>query len=150
MRLPTGKPGFSEDGVTNLLEYLTLSGVLMILLVIMLFTVNAVFMEGPANNLCNHAFVDIGNGISTRIVDMYVISPANGTISTKFDIPDDVAGRDYRVEMELERANQQIVVSGGGIQRVVSIAGIGATKGVTGSTTGSGLNIIEYNSEGYD
>ncbi len=138
-----------DDAVTNLMEYLILSGMLLLLLVMVMFTVNAVFMEGPADTLQYHAFIDIGNGISTRIVDMYVIAPTSGTISTKFDIPDDVAGREYLVEADLAGADQRILVSSGDIRSNVSIAGIGATRGVTGNTTGAGWNIIEYSSEGF-
>lgn len=131
------------------MEYLILSGMLLLLLVMVMFTVNAVFMEGPADTLQYHAFIDIGNGISTRIVDMYVIAPTNGGISTQFDIPDDVAGREYLVEADLERAKQRILVSSGDIRSSISIAGIGATRGVTGNTTGAGWNVIEYSSEGF-
>ncbi|ABN58299.1 conserved hypothetical protein [Methanoculleus marisnigri JR1] len=121
---------------------------LLLLMVVMIFTVNAVFMEGPANNLRYHAFVDIGNGVSTRIVDLYVIAPGNGTIATKFDIPDDVAGADYFVNVDMTRANQVIQVQGGGIQSKIAIAGIGATRGVIGNTTGAGWNMIQYDSSG--
>jgi len=51
------------------------------------------------------AFTDIGNGVSTRIVDVYAIAPRDGMNSTKFDIPDDIAGKDYSVR---DRAGQQI------------------------------------------
>ncbi len=133
------------------MEYLILSGMMLLLLVMVMFTVNAVFMKGPADTLQYHAFIDIGNGISTRIVDMYVIAPTNGTISTTFDIPDDVAGREYLVEadVDLHGADQRILVSAGDIRSSIAIAGIGATRGVTGNTTGAGWNVIEYSSEGF-
>ncbi|WP_244987737.1 hypothetical protein [Methanoculleus chikugoensis] len=143
----------NEEGVTRLMEYVIVSGVLLLLMVIMIFTVNAVFMEGPANNLRYHAFVDIGNGVSTRIVDLYVIAPGNGTIATKFDIPDEVAGAGYFVSADVTDtgttgASQVIQVQGGGIQSKIAIAGIGATRGVTGNTTGAGWNMIHYDSSG--
>ena len=138
----------NEEGVSRLMEYVIVSGVLLLLMVVMIFTVNTVFMEGPANNLRYHAFVDIGNGVSTRIVDLYVIAPGNGTIATKFDIPDDVAGADYFVNAGMTGANQVIQVEGGGIQSRIAIAGIGATRGVTGNTTGAGWNMIHYDSSG--
>jgi hypothetical protein len=139
----------NEDGVTRLMEYLILTGLLLFLMIMMMFTVNAAFMEGPANNLRHHAYVDIGNGISTRIVDLYVVAPDNGTIATKFDIPDDVAGQDYFVTVGMSGASQEIRVQGGSIQSRVAIAGIGATKGVTGNTTGAGWNMIQYDWRGF-
>ncbi|MDD5418231.1 MAG: hypothetical protein PHV57_00090 [Methanomicrobiaceae archaeon] len=138
-----------EDGITNLMTYLIFTGVLLLFLIVTMFTVNAVFMEGPANTLCYHAFVDIGNGISTRIVDIYVVSPDNGTIVSKFDIPDDVVGREYLVALDTSQGVDQVVeVSGGSVRTAIHIAGIAETKGVTGRTTGTGLNVITYDSEG--
>ena len=142
----------NEEGVTRLMEYIIITGVLLLLMIVMMFSVNASIMEGPANKLRYHAFVDIGNGISTRIVDLYVIAPGNGTIETKFDIPDDVAGKGYFVDVWMEgenRAGQAIQVQGGSIKSKVAIAGIGATKGVVGNTTGAGWNMIQYDSKGF-
>ena len=141
----------NEEGVTRLMEYIIITGVLLLLMIVMMFSVNASIMEGPANKLRYHAFVDIGNGISTRIVDLYVIAPGNGTIETKFDIPDDVAGKGYFVDVWMEgenRASQAIQVQGGSIKSTIAIAGIGATRGVVGNTTGAGWNMIQYDSKG--
>jgi len=137
-----------ESGVANLVEYLTITGILMVLLIVTIFATNAIFMEGPADRLAYHSFVDVGNGIATRIVDIYVIAPDNGTITTNFDIPDDVASQDYFVEMAERGGDQKVVVSRGGVRSTISIAGIGATMGVTGSTTGSGINRLTYDSRG--
>lgn len=140
------------EGITSLLEYMSISGILILLMVVLMFTVNAVFMEGPANTLSYHSFTDIGNGISTRIVDLYIIAPYNGTIKTKFDIPDDVAGRDYVVKAlpssSGKGTDQLIEVRRGDIYSLTSIGGIGATRGVTGTTTGRGWNRIIYDSSG--
>ena len=149
---PRISEGMNEDGTTRLMEYVIISGVLLLLMVVMMFTVNAALMEGPADKLRYHAFVDIGNGVSTRIVDLYVIAPDNGTITTKFDIPDDVAGKGYFVEAWMEggnQANQAILVRSGSVQSKIAIAGIGATRGVTGTTTGAGWNVIQYDSGGF-
>jgi len=148
MRPCTTEPG-NEEGVTRLMEYIIVTGVLLVLMIVMMFTVNAVFMEGPAGELRYHAFVDIGNGVSTRIVDLYVIAPGNGTIATKFDIPDEVAGKGYFVDVGMTGASQAIQVQGGDIMSTVAIAGIGATRGVVGNTTGAGWNMIQYDSRGF-
>jgi hypothetical protein len=138
-----------SDGVTNLVEYITITGILLLLLVVVLFTVNSVFMQGPGDTLRYYAFTDIGNGMSVRIVDLYVIAPHNGTISTRFLLPRDVAGQDYFVRADLLGADQVIVVERGDVSSRINIAGIGATKGVTGNTTSSGWNLITYNSQGF-
>lgn len=140
----------SDEGVANLIEYLSISGILMVLLVIMMLYVNATLMEGPAYQLSYAAFTDIGNGISTRIIDVYVIRPDDGNITTKFDIPDDVAQQDYFVEIgsSVGSSDQVVDVSRNDITSTISLAGIGATRGVRGNTTGKGLNKITYDSKG--
>ncbi|NLA39491.1 MAG: hypothetical protein GX882_09015, partial [Methanomicrobiales archaeon] len=120
----------NEEGVTRVMEYIVITGVLLLLMTVMMLYANATLMEGPADRLRSHAFVDIGNGISTRIVDLYVIAPDNGTITTKIDIPGEVAGRGYFVETSLEGADQVIQVQAGDIQSRIVIAGIGATMGM--------------------
>ncbi len=139
------------NAVSNLIEYVSITGILIFLMVVMMITVNTHIMEGPANQLSYAAFTDIGNGVSTRIVDVYVIAPYNGTILTQFDIPDDVAQKDYFVEIgsTVGSTDQVVEVSRDTVRSSISLAGIGATKGVRGNTTGRGMNRISYSSEGY-
>jgi hypothetical protein len=126
------------------------SGILMALLVVMLLLVNSTFMETPVNTLTYVAFTDIGNGVSTRIVDVYALAPSDGSITTAFDIPDDVAGNDYSVLIGQGNnpINQDVEISRDLIDIHISLAGIGASRGVTGNTTGRGLNRISYDSGG--
>lgn len=142
-----------ESGVSNVLEYIIITGVLLLFLVITIPLVNDTFIERPTNLLTSHAYTDIGNGVSTRIIDLYAILPYgnNATIVTKFDVPDDVAGKDYMIEIvpgppDRPRDNRIIISGGSQISSTVSLAGIGETLFGTseGRTTASGLNSIEY------
>jgi hypothetical protein len=135
-----------------MIEYMMISGVLIALLIVMLLLVNTNIMENPANRLVYVAFTDIGNGVSTRIVDVYAIAPRNGTITTKFDIPEDIAGKDYFVEIGpgANPVDQDVMVSRGYLETHVALAGVGASRGVAGNTTGRGMNRISYDSEGFD
>jgi hypothetical protein len=141
----------AEEGLSSLLEYLSVSGVLVVLLIVVMFAVNAAFIQGPSDTLKFHQFTDIGNGVSVRIVDLYTIAPGNGTITTKFDLPNDVANQEYWVQLEPGRtgAAQRIMVTDYNLQSTIALGGIGATRPVTGETSGSGLNMISYNSGGY-
>ena len=148
----------NEKAVSNMIEYIIISGVLMLLMILTTLTLTSVIIERPVDQLSEYAFIDIANGISTRIVDLYVIAPhdrslianISGNVTTKFDIPDDVVGREYFVTVQSGPTGDQIVVYRGDIQRKVSLAGIGTTLGVAGSTSGHGLNIIEYESAGFE
>ncbi len=141
----------SESGVSDLIEYFIISGMMMILIIITILTITPVAIYHPVDQLSEYAFIDIGNGVSTRIVDLYVIAPEEvGNITSKFDIPDDVVGREYEVAIESDESGDVVSVSYGNIRRVVPLAGIGETLEVRGNTTGHGLNVIQYNSTGWD
>ncbi|MBN1432579.1 MAG: hypothetical protein JW931_07370 [Methanomicrobiaceae archaeon] len=145
-------PGMREkdEAISTVIEYLNVTAVLVVMMIVLTILTNSVIIEGPAENLKYHAFVDIGNGVSARIVDLYVVSPGNGRIVTSFDLPEDVANDEYTVKMDPTAvgAAQRIIVTDGYIKSTISIAGIGATKAVTGNTTGSGINRIIYDSRG--
>lgn len=140
----------TESAVANLIEYIMVSGVCMGLLVVMLLLVNTNIMENPADRVVYVAFTDIGNGVSTRMVDVYSLAPANGTIVSKFDIPDEIGGRSYFVEIVPGTTGHDVIVSRGDMNSRISLAGIGATTRGTagGNTTGAGMNIINYDSKG--
>jgi hypothetical protein len=149
-------PQNNEHAAANMIEYIMVSGVLMALLIVMMLLVNTNIMEAPADRLSFVAFTDVGNGISTRMVDVYAIAPTDGTISTSFDIPDDIAGKDYYVEVGTrnnpvngEPDSQFITVQRGYLQSSIDIAGIGASRGIAGNTTGRGMNRISYDSRGF-
>ncbi|NYT06141.1 MAG: hypothetical protein GKC04_07215 [Methanomicrobiales archaeon] len=139
-----------EEALSGLLEYISVTGVLMVMMIIIMFTVNTTLIENPSGSLKYNAFIDIGNGVSARIVDLYIVAPVNGTISTKFDLPDDVAGKNYIVQLEPGRlgVDQRIQVTDGKVTSTIALAGIGANRPVTGQTSGSGLNRITYDSRG--
>jgi hypothetical protein len=141
----------NESAVANMIEYLMISAVIMVLLIVMLLLVNTNIMENPANRVIYVSFTDIGNGVSTRMVDVYAIAPNDGDITTHFNIPDEIVGRGYFVELgaDTSSADQDITVSRGYLKAHIAIAGIAATRGVNGSTTGAGMNIISYDSEGF-
>jgi hypothetical protein len=138
-----------DAGVSNLIEYVLISGVLMVLIVVMMLMVNSTIMEGPINQVSYAAFTDIGNGVSTRIVDVYLTAPYNGTITTMYDLPDDVAGKDYFVEIGKTGSSQDVTVSRGYLRTTVSLTGVGSTRSVTGNTTARGINRISYDSRGF-
>lgn len=139
-----------DEAVSTVVEYMNITGILVVMMIVLTLLTNSAVIEEPADKLKYHAFVDIGNGVSARIVDLYVVAPAKGRIVTSFDLPEDVASEDYTVKMDPSAtgAAQQIIVTDGYTKSTISIAGIGATKAVIGNTTGSGLNRIIYDSGG--
>ena len=143
----------NDTAVVTLIEYVIVTGILLFLFVILMLLVNTNFMTDPANTLRYYAYTDIGNGVSTRIIDVYSIAPQNGTISTSFALPEDVGGMNYFVAIEPSSNlnDQDIMVWGNIISSNISLAEIDLTPQgtATGNTTGGGINMISYNSNGF-
>ena len=140
-----------DTGVANLIEYIMVTGILMALLIVMLLLVHANFVETPVNTITYSAFTDIGNGLSTRIVDIYAIAPENGNITSRFDLPDEIGRRSYGIEISGDTSGQTVDVSRDFIKTSVAMAGVGASKHgqAGGNTTGAGVNRLMYDSEGF-
>jgi hypothetical protein len=140
-----------DSGVATMIEYVMVSGVVMGLFIVMLLLVYANFVETPVTTITYSAFTDIGNGLSTRIVDIYAIAPGDGDITSNFDLPDEVGGRVYYVQISGDKSGQTVDISRDWIISHVALAGIGASEHGTagGNTTGAGVNKVSYNSKGY-
>jgi len=145
----SGQP--DDSGVATMIEYVMVTGVVMGLFIVMLLLVYANFVEAPVTTITYSAFTDIGNGLSTRIVDVYAIAPADGDITSSFDLPDEIGGRNYEIEISGDASGQTVDVSRDYILTHVAMAGIGATAHgkAGGNTTGSGVNRVSYDSKGY-
>lgn len=147
----THKAQAADAGVATLIEYVLVSGIIMGLFIVMLLLVHANFIELPVAIITYSAFTDIGNGISTRMVDVYAIAPETGNITSKFDLPDEIAGRGYVVEISGDARGQTVDISRDFTFTHVAMAGIGASRHgkSMGNTTGAGVNRISYDSEGF-
>jgi len=141
-----------------LIEYLLITSVLLLLMIIMTLSIVPVFIEGPLNRLNYYTYNDVGNGVSTRIVDLYSVIPEQNregyitryshtdvSVLSQFDIPGEIAGRGYYVEVvEGGTLHGVLIISGDTYRTQISLSGIGETIGVIGKTSGSGLNEISY------
>jgi len=139
----------NNNGVSSMQEYIMISSILMVLMVITVLTLTNSIILPPIDRLTEYSFIDIGNGVSTRIVDLYVIAPDEGNISTFYDIPDDIAGKEYFVAIESTNSGDQVSIFNEKIRRNISLSGISATLKVGGKTTGHGMNKITYRSEAF-
>jgi hypothetical protein len=134
-----------------MIEYVMVTGVIMGLFIVMLLLVFSNFVDSPVRTITYSAFTDIGNGLSTRIVDVYAIAPDDGDITSSFDLPDEIGGRSYVVEISGDTSGQTVDISRDLVVSQVAMAGIGATEhGLAGgNTTGAGVNRVSYDSKGY-
>ncbi|AFC99008.1 hypothetical protein Mtc_0237 [Methanocella conradii HZ254] len=139
-----------ESGVTPLVDYIITFIIASILFMIMLAMASTIFIDGPQRTVSRIQFTDIGNDLTTKIVDTYLIYPQSGEISTTFDIPMTVAGKDYRVDINRSITNpedKEIIVYSpyNGVSIYVTLNGVNSTVPVNGSTSSlSDTHVIYY------
>lgn len=141
----------NEEAVITAVEYIVITGILMVMLIITVLTVNHLFIEGPSDTLRYNSYLDTGERLSARIVDMEMLAPESGRIVTRLDIPREVAGKSFNVSINPEITGSggnmlSIAVGDGRVTCFVSV--IGGDGGVLkGNFTGYGY-VLEYDSGG--
>ena len=128
-----------DEGLSPLMEYILTFVFASLIFSVIMFMSNGMFIEGPRKTVCTVQFADIGNDITTRIVDTYLIAPKEGNISTAFDMPMTVAGKWYMVDINSSPNGwdkEVIVYSTYGYSRMkVTLNGVNSTIPISGSTS---------------
>lgn len=136
-------------GMSTLTGYVVISSVAIIFFGIIAITTVGSFIERPSQIVMREGYSDVGNDISTKIVDIYIIAPENGQLDTRLRIPASVARQEYEVDAEAANQNQMVKVSAlhTNTEVTVTINGIAHTVGVNGSTlSGNPEHWLRYNS----
>jgi hypothetical protein len=140
------------SGVNYVLEYILTFMIASVIFSLMLVMANGLFIQGPQNTVSKVQFTDIGNDLTAKIVDTYLIaptSPDNGYVNTSFDMPYTVAGNSYWVQVSNSSNNEDkelfVNSSRNDISTMVTINGISSTISVSGNTSSSSpSHIIKY------
>jgi len=146
------KSGFvsDEDAVSTTLGYLLMSGIAMIMLAIVMVSCVNMFVDNPARIVMRAGFTDVGNEISTKIVDIYIICPDNGTLTTDLTMPVEIGGGQYQVSAAVGGGQDQMIEvasNDGKVTVRMTINGIAESVSVAGSTmSGNWEHQIFYNS----
>jgi hypothetical protein len=88
-----------DSGVTAMLEYMITFVFAFIIFTMMLSMFDSMFIKGPEKTVSTIQFADVGNDVTAKILDTYLVAPANGSVWTVFDMPDTVAGKDYTLDI---------------------------------------------------
>ena len=137
-------------GMSTLTGYVAISSIAIIFFGIIAITTTGLFVERPSKTVMRGGYSDVGNDISTKIVDVYIIAPENGTLNTSLRIPRSVARQEYEVDAYVDKSDQTIKVSAlhTDIEVAVTINGIAHTVNVTGTTlSGNPEHWLRYDSK---
>ncbi|OPY28306.1 MAG: hypothetical protein A4E28_01625 [Methanocella sp. PtaU1.Bin125] len=141
----------NDSGVTAMLEYIITFVFAFIIFTILLSMFDGMFIKGPERTVSIVQFADVGNDVTAKILDTYLIAPATGNVSTVFDMPPTAAGREYLLDIR-SSANgwdKEVVVHSTytGINLSVTLNGVNSTIPIDGSTSSmSPVHRVRYDS----
>jgi len=113
---------------------------------------NGLFLDQPKSIVTTNQFVDIGNDVTTKIIDTYLVAPDDGIVETYFNLPDTVAGYTYQVNVKPvgtdDREVQVYTDQTPGISVYTTLNGAYTTIKISGLTHSTSLyHGISYNSK---
>ena len=127
---------FCDDTASStVLGYIFIGSVAITFFAILMLSLNFLFTDTSRDIVTESVYNDLGNEISTKMVDIYIIAPINGSIDTKLYIPQKIANERYKIAMNRTSGDQEIIVSSldSDNRVIVSINGIGhSVANVTG------------------
>ena len=138
-----------EEGVSLMVEYVLLSLIAILFLMIISINSDAIFIENANDVVIENQFSDVGNMMSTMITDMYVILPANGKIEIDYTIPAKAGKDDYIINADIAMSDQiiEVISLTSGKKVRVTIGGIANTMPINGTASSSASkHVISYDS----
>lgn len=86
-----------ESGVSSTLEYMLTFVIASIIFSIFVMSFAPLFLTTPQNVVSTNQYLDIGNDVTTKIIDTYMVAPEDGVLETYFDLPNLVGDKGYQV-----------------------------------------------------
>ena len=132
---------FDDSGATSTLEYILTFVMASIIFTLIVLNFNALFIDNPQTVVTRNQLADIGNDVSTKVIDTYLVAPGDGKVITYFDIPGTVAaGNTYEIEVVPSGDDRELHVYTDD-QRVFvknTLNGASTTIPITGQTASTG------------
>jgi hypothetical protein len=128
-----------DSGVTAMLEYIITFVMAFIIFTMLLSMFDGMFIQGPERTVSAIQFADVGNDVTAKILDTYLIAPATGNVTTVFEMPQTAAGKDYTLEIRTSANgwDKEIIVESPYTQMNVSVTlnGVNSTIPIVGNTS---------------
>jgi len=136
----------NEEAVSLTVGYVLFSIIFVGFYAMVLLSSDKLFIEGPSNIVVKEQFRDIGNMLSTKITDIYIISPENGIIETSYMIPSEIGKETYIIDAEPISMDQIIEVRSIDSDKSVSVTISGIASSLNGTATSGSINGTAYSS----
>jgi hypothetical protein len=140
-----------DSGATAILEYMITFVMAFIMFTVMLSMFNSMFIQGPERTVTRVQFTDVGNDVTAKILDTYLIAPATGNVSTVFSMPVTAAGKEYMLDIRTAANgwDKEIIVHSGysDVNMTVTLNGVNSTIPIVGNTSSlNQVHRVQYDS----
>lgn len=104
-------PGFDDRGATSAMEYILTFIMASFIFSLFILNFNSLFINNPQYVVTQNQLADIGNDVSTKVIDTYLVAPNDGKVITYFDIPGKVAaGNTYQIDVVQSGIDRELSV----------------------------------------
>lgn len=132
-----------DSGVSAVVEYILTFLIASIIFSIMLLISYSMFIQGPQQSVETLRYTDVGNDMTAKIIDTYLVAPQDGYLSTSFDMPSSIAGKSYYVKVNPSKngLDKEILVSSdsGDVTMKVTLDGVNSTIPISGKTSSQNM-----------
>jgi hypothetical protein len=130
-----------DTGVSAVVEYILTFIIASFIFSIMLLISYSMFIQGPQKSVETLRYTDVGNDMTAKIIDTYLIAPRNGSLYTSFSMPSTIAGNGYSVSVITSKNgwDKEIYVKSpsGDVNMSVTLDGVNQTIPISGKTSSS-------------
>ena len=100
----------NEKGVSILIEYLILMGILSVFIAFMALSLDAQLKSSQIARVAENQFSDVASQVSAQLVDMVALYPKDGYIRAKIYMPPSIGGIAYRVNFTEHGGHRSIYI----------------------------------------
>ena len=100
----------NERGVSILIEYLILMGILSVFIVVMSLSLDAQLKSSQISKVAENQFSDVASQLSAQLVDMASLYPKDGYIKAKIYMPASIGGVAYRLNFSEYEGTRSIYI----------------------------------------
>jgi hypothetical protein len=130
-----------DSGVSAVVEYILTFVIASFIFSIMLLISYSMFIQGPQKSVETLRYTDVGNDMTAKIIDTYLIAPKDGQLYTSFSMPSTIGGNSYSVKVQTSKNgwDKEILVSSpsGDVNMRVTLDGVNQTIPISGKTSSS-------------
>ncbi|WP_202319070.1 vWA domain-containing protein [Archaeoglobus neptunius] len=122
-----------EKGVSLLMEYLILTAILSVFVVILGLSIHDVLTETQVSRVVENQFADAASQISAYYTDYILLRPSSGYIKTKISVVPKIGDYDYKIQFQ-EISDRVFIKIRSNSGNFVSYSGLGLDKFVLPGT----------------